>query len=74
VPSSCVPQTHRNQHARHCTRVLTLGTFTQAGAAGANAIRFSGRLGGTKLTGGTYTLLATPAGGQSAKTTFKIKH
>ena len=66
-------QTHRNQHARHCTRVHP-GTFTQAGAAGANMIRFSGRLGGTKLPGGTYTLLATPAGGQPAKTTFKIKH
>ena len=72
--SRCVPQTHSNQHARHCTRLLTLGTFTQAGAAGANTIRFSGRLAGKKLTRGTYTLLAAPAGGQSAKATFKIKH
>jgi hypothetical protein len=72
--SRCVAQTHSNQHARHCTRRLTLGTFTQAGAAGANTIRFSGRLAGKKLPRGTYTLLATPGGGQSATTTFKIKH
>ena len=55
-------------------RVITVGSFTQAGAAGVNSIRFSGRINGTRLpVGAGYTLTATPAAGKPVKTTFRIK-
>jgi DNA-binding beta-propeller fold protein YncE len=71
---TCVPMTHRNANARHCTRQVAVGSFTQSGTAGANSIRFSGRIGGKKLARGSYTLVATPAGGQPVQAKLKIKH
>ena len=41
----CVKPTARNRQARRCTRTVTLrGSFAQAGKAGANKFRFTGRL------------------------------
>jgi hypothetical protein len=55
-------------------RVLTVGSFTQAGAAGANSFRFSGRINGARLpVGSGYALTATPAAGKPVKATFRIK-
>jgi len=71
---SCVPLTHRNANARHCTRQVVVGSFTQAGTAGANSIRFSGRIGGKRLPAGGYALIATPADGQAAQAKLRIKH
>ncbi len=67
----CVAQTKNNRTAPRCRRVLTLkGSFTQAGNAGTNSFRFTGRINGKKLNPGTYTLLATPtANGKSAQST-----
>jgi DNA-binding beta-propeller fold protein YncE len=71
----CVAPTRRNAHAGTCVRVLTVGSFTQAGAAGANSFRFSGRINGARLPAGSgYALTATPAGGTPVKATFRIKH
>jgi uncharacterized repeat protein (TIGR01451 family) len=63
-------------HHRRCTRYVALGGFTVSGSAGANSLRFSGRLGGHKLTPGTYRLLATPSAGgrtgRQATASFRI--
>jgi hypothetical protein len=48
------------------------GSFTHAGAAGANSRRFSGRLRGRALRPGRYRLLATPSGGLTARAGFRI--
>ena len=70
----CVAPTRRNAHAGTCVRVLTVGSFTQAGAAGANSFRFSGRINGARLpVGSGYALIATPAAGKPVKATFRIK-
>jgi hypothetical protein len=70
----CVAPTRRNSHAGACVRVLTLGSFTQAGAAGANSFRFSGRINGARLpVGSGYALTATPAGGKPVEASFHIK-
>jgi len=70
----CAAPTHRNANAAHCTRLVAVGSFTQAGAAGPNSVRFSGRIAGRKLPTGAYTLVATPTRGQPAKARLKIKH
>jgi DNA-binding beta-propeller fold protein YncE len=53
----CVAATARNRSARRCDRYRTLaGSFTHAGATGANALRFSGRLRNRPLVVGRYRL------------------
>ncbi len=73
----CVAPTHKNANAGSCVRVVTVGSFTQPGTAGANSFRFSGRLNGGRLPAGNYTLVATPstAGetGRPVQMTFRIK-
>ncbi len=73
----CVVQTHKNAHAGLCARYVTVGSLTQAGKAGADSFRFSGRLSVGKLPVGSYILVATPstaAGtGRSVQVTFRIK-
>ncbi len=70
----CVAPTRRNDHAGTCVRILTVGSFTQAGAAGANSFRFSGRINGARLpVGSGYALTATPAAGKPVQATFRIK-
>jgi DNA-binding beta-propeller fold protein YncE len=72
----CEVPTHRNAQAAECVRVVSVGNFTQAGNAGANSLRFSGRLDGKKLPHATYTLIATPKtaiAGHAVSKTFKIK-
>jgi uncharacterized delta-60 repeat protein len=77
VGRRCVAQTKRNKHKRRCSRTLTAGTLTFAGHAGANKVRFQGRLSRSKrLKPGRYTLIitATNAAGQraTARLTFTI--
>lgn len=64
----CVkPSSHR--HRPKCARLVKLGSFTHADRVGANAVRFSGRLGGQKLPPGRYVLELTPQlAAQSGKT------
>jgi hypothetical protein len=59
-------------HAVRGGRVTTIGSFTQAGTAGANTFRFSGRINGARLPVGVYSLTATPAAGQPVKAAFRI--
>jgi hypothetical protein len=73
----CAPLGKTKRTAHRCTRTVTLpGSFTQAGASGANSLHFSGRLNGHKLRPGAYTLVATPSAngksGRAISTTFRI--
>jgi 6-phosphogluconolactonase (cycloisomerase 2 family) len=72
--TQCVALTPRNVHAGTCVRIITVGSFTRPGVAGANSFRFSGRINGARLpVGSGYALTATPAGGKPDKATFRIK-
>jgi hypothetical protein len=58
-----------NRRARPCTRLVAVpGSFAVDAAAGPNTFLFTGRVGGRKLTPGSYQLRATPttAGGAAA--------
>jgi hypothetical protein len=71
-----VALSHGAKHGKRCTRdVLLHGSFAHAGAAGANSLRFSGRLRGHALAPGSYLLIATStgdAGRASASAPFRI--
>jgi hypothetical protein len=56
----CVAPTRKLRHAKHCTRIVTLGSFTRSENAGLVAASFSGRLGGRALKPGSYTLTVSP--------------
>jgi hypothetical protein len=59
VGGSCVRPTRANRRRQRCTRYVVLsGSFTHQGSAGANTLRFSGRLRGRKLPAGRYRLRA----------------
>ncbi|MEY2516110.1 MAG: hypothetical protein QOJ89_3468 [bacterium] len=66
VGSSCRRATSRNRTRRRCDLTLA-GSFSFAGKAGLNSLRFSGRLRGAALAPGRYWLRATPrdAGGRT---------
>ena len=60
VGGRCVPRTRRNRARRACVRYFRLaGSFTHAGTAGANRVRFSGRLRDRRLRATRYRLQAT---------------
>lgn len=60
VGGRCVKRTSRNRARRHCSRYVRLaGSLTSAGAAGANRVRFTGRLRSRKLPAARYRLRAT---------------
>jgi PKD repeat protein len=73
---SCVSPAHGSTHGKRCTRdVLVHGSFAHAGVAGANSLRFSGRVHGHALAPGSYLLIATYSGGAgraSASAPFRI--
>lgn len=50
----------RHGHGPRCVRLVKLGSFSHADRVGANAVRFSGRLGGHRLPPGRYVLELTP--------------
>ncbi len=66
----------KKAHGKPCVLYRTLGSFTHTDAAGANKLRFTGRIKGRKLKPGTYRLLATAvASGHKSKSqtrAFKI--
>jgi len=73
--SRCVAVTRETRSAKPCTRYKFLpGKLIAAGTAGANALRFTGRLRGKKLKPGRYRLRALVAGGGApARVLFEIK-
>jgi FG-GAP repeat len=73
----CVRPTEANRSAHTCTLLVTLpGSFTSAGNAGTDHVRFTGRLAGDKLAVGGYRLIATPTidgkTGLTASAAFRI--
>jgi hypothetical protein len=53
-------------------RVRIPGSFAQAGAVGANSLRFTGRIGGRSLAAGSYVLVAS-AGPAVAQAPFTVR-
>ena len=70
--------TRANRRRRHCTRYVAIrGSFTHRGRAGANSLRFTGRVSGRKLRLGRHRLVATPLAadgrrGTSIRKLFRI--
>jgi hypothetical protein len=52
----CVPVTARNQHARRCTRFVTIATFKHLDRVGANRLRVTKMVPASRLRPGTYRL------------------
>src|SRR3954454_272889 len=74
---ACVKPTPKLRRATPCLRSARKGALSRSGAAGANSVKFSGRLGTKALPVGSYslTLLASdPAGNKSrpASVNFEI--
>ena len=75
IGTVCRKQTRKNRKKRACTLFAPVGKLTQAGAAGRNALRFTGKLAGRKLAPGVYrvTAVATgPTGARSTPATTKL--
>jgi uncharacterized delta-60 repeat protein len=73
----CVRPTSSNRGKRPCTRYSAVaGSFTHRGAAGANRLRFSGRVSARRLRPGRYRLVATPSTdglrGDAARASFRV--
>ena len=72
----CVRPTRANRGAKSCRRILTFGSFTVAGRAGANGFHFTGRANGQQLAPGSYTLVAVPSAshkkGNKSSVSFRI--
>jgi hypothetical protein len=74
VRGRCVEPRRSNRRRPRCARFVTVrGSFAHDGAAGANSLRFSGRVSGRRLAPGRYRLVATPrGGGRAARASFRI--
>ncbi len=74
---ACVAPSKKNKHGKRCTRAVNAGSLTVAGKAGANSVRFTGKLSnGKTLKPGSYTatVIATASGKTSpaGKLHFKV--
>lgn len=67
VGRSCVKKTRKNAKRRKCTRLVTAGTLSASGKAGANTLKFSGKLRRRKLAPGSYLLTAVATDSARAK-------
>jgi hypothetical protein len=63
------------RHARRCSLLVRIGTFTHRDVRGRNSFRFSGRLRRRKLSPGSYVLRAIAAGrsGKSAPVSARFR-
>jgi PKD repeat protein len=69
---SCVRRTPGSRTGKRCRRQVEVrGSFTGVGKAGTSSLRFSGRIGGKRLTPGSYVLIAR-ANGPVARASFRI--
>jgi uncharacterized delta-60 repeat protein len=78
VGGRCVKPTRSNRGKRRCTRYARLaGGFTRRGVAGANRVRFTGRLTARRLRHANYRLVATPSAdgrrGDAKRVRFRVK-
>lgn len=77
VGSSCRKPTRRLRRRKRCVRYVPLkGSFTTAATRGYNSLRFSGRIGGHRLSRGRYRLIASPSNqtgrGPTLRRSFRI--
>jgi hypothetical protein len=63
------PKHATGKPVKHCTRTVTLGTFTRADSDGANSFQFTGRVNGHKLKQGAYQLSGIPTSPSDVKGT-----
>jgi len=72
VGGKCKPKTAKNKAKKNCPLIKPIGAIAQAGSAGANKLKWNGRLKGKPLPAGSYraTVIATDSGGgrSAAKT------
>jgi hypothetical protein len=76
VSGKCVAPKKSNLKKRRCTRFVAVGSFSRQGKAGANSVKFTGRVGGRKLSPGSYRLVAVAidaARNKSAAKTISFK-
>ncbi len=66
VKGACRKPTRANRARRPCTRWVAVGRFGVDGKAGANTIRFAGKVGGKPLPPGSYRIRARTPGSQPA--------
>jgi hypothetical protein len=67
---ACVAR-RKGMHGKRCTRHVPVhGSFSVKGKLGANSLRFSGRIGGSRLVPGSYVLVAGAHG--SLRASFRI--
>jgi hypothetical protein len=69
VGKACRKPSRKNRGRRHCARFVKKGTLTRTGKAGANSVKFTGRVGRRALKPGSYrvTITATDAAGNKSK-------
>jgi hypothetical protein len=74
VTTRCVKLAKVNRHEPRCSRYRSRGVLTAAGAAGANAYSFRGRIGDRTLPPGRYRLNVTASrdGKRSAAVTISF--
>ena len=74
IGAACKKQTRKNRKKRACTFFAPVGKLTQAGAAGKNNLRFTGKVAGRKLKPGIYraTAVATTSAAKSTPVTTKF--
>jgi hypothetical protein len=74
---SCKQPSRANKGGKPCKLLVKKGSFTHVDVAGANSVRFSGRLGGKALAKGVYKLQAVPrdaaGSGATVSKSFTIK-
>jgi hypothetical protein len=73
---SCVKATKKNRKAKKCTRYVRKGAISRKGAAGPNALPFSGRIGKKALATGSYRAVLVGvdiAGNRSKSKTVAFK-
>lgn len=74
VGKKCVAVTKHNARKRRCSRTLTAGSIKLAGVAGANRVRFYGRLSKhAKLKPGTYTVVITATAASRTSSSHSLK-
>jgi hypothetical protein len=73
VRGKCVAQTRHNRHKHRCTRTVSRGQLSFLGHAGANHVKFGGRISTfRKLKPGKYTLVITATVSGEPSTTTKL--
>lgn len=74
VRKRCVATFRRDLHDRSCITTVSDGAVIMHGRAGANSLRFAGRLSRSRLLGpGSYTVLVTAVAKESSSTSQQIR-